>query len=240
LQESDVIRTLGGILGSGSTPDLTRLGWPTLRSALPLTGFPNAMREIRGTLARRLNAKTVPVLAVIGPETGTPRSVATLNIALAAARDGIKVLLIDADNNHALSNKLGTAHQAEARRFGWLSIGSRASRVVMTANNIAVLPTGGTLPAADAIRKAIAQTRTSGGFDLVMIDGPAHPWRADDHKLLDIADGLVAVLPASLDINGCMDDIIAGLGGAERKLVGVVIDELQSSPLHSQRSRLYA
>ena len=31
----------------------------------------------------------------------------------------------------------------------------------------------------------------------------------------------------SLDINGCMEDIIAALGGSERKLVGVIINELQ-------------
>ena len=47
LQESDVMRTLGGILAIGGIPDVTRLGWPTLRAGLPLTTFLNAMREMR-------------------------------------------------------------------------------------------------------------------------------------------------------------------------------------------------
>ena len=49
LQESDVMRTLGGILAIGGIPDVTRMGWPTLRAGFPLTTFLNAMREMRAT-----------------------------------------------------------------------------------------------------------------------------------------------------------------------------------------------
>ncbi len=66
------------------------------------------------------------------------------------------------------------------------------------------------------------------------------PWSAADHKLLDAADGLVAILPASLDINECMEDIIAALGGAERKLIGVVVNELNSAAVNRQRDKQYA
>ena len=240
LQESDVIRTLGGILASGSIPDLTRLGWPTLRLASPLTAFLTGMRDMREVLARRSAARTPAVMAVIGPQAGYDRSIATLNIALAAARDGIKVLIIDADKNQTFSSKLAGSPKRETKRLGWLSIGSKAFGVVETANGIAVLPSTGTSPAAEAIRKTIGQARSAGGFELVIIDGPALPWNADDRKLLDIADGLVAILPVTLEINGCMEEIIAGLGGAERKLIGVVVNELDSAESISQRSRLYA
>ena len=47
LQESDVIRTLGESCKIGGIPDLTRIGWPTLRMGFPLTTFLNAMREMR-------------------------------------------------------------------------------------------------------------------------------------------------------------------------------------------------
>ena len=53
LQESDVIRTLGGILTTGSTADVTRLGWPTLRAGFPLMTFLDDMREMRATLTKR-------------------------------------------------------------------------------------------------------------------------------------------------------------------------------------------
>jgi uncharacterized protein involved in exopolysaccharide biosynthesis len=240
LQESDVIRTLGGILATSGIPDLTRLGWPTPRAAVPLTTFLNALREMREALGRRAAANVAPVLAMIGQGESRDRSVVTLNVALAAARDGVRVLVIDADNeNRILSNKLAGSHKPEAKRLGWLSIGAKASRAIKTRNGIEILPAIGS-GATDAIRKAIAQARAGGNYDLVIIDGPAMPFGAEDRKLIDVADGLAAVLPASLDINGCMDDIITGLGGAERKLIGVIIDELHSAAAQSVRSAQYA
>jgi len=240
LQESDVMRTLGGILATGGIPDLTRLGWPTLRSAFPQTTFLDTMREMRQALTRRSAASVTPVLAVIGRGTGRDRSIVALNVALAAARDGTKVLVIDADHeSHSISTKLAGPRKAEAKRLGWLSIGSKAARAIKTVNGITVLPSAGA-GASDAIRRAIAQARSAGDCDLVIVDGPAMPWSPEDRKLLDVADGLAAVLPASLDINDCMDEIIAALGGTERKLIGVIINELHMSTDTSLRSRQYA
>ena len=243
LQESDVIRTLGGILAIGGIPDVSRLGWPTLRAGLPLTAFLGAVREMRGTLARRSSAIAMPVMAVIGAGASEDRSVATLNIALAAARDGAKVLVIDADHaTHALSNKVNGLGKREASRLGWLSIGTKTSRAVKTANGISILPAilAADAKACDAIRKAFAQARAAGGYDLVILDGPAMPWSPADRKLLDEADGLVAVLPASLDINDCLEDVIASLGGAECKLIGVVVNELNPAVVSRQRDKQYA
>jgi Mrp family chromosome partitioning ATPase len=246
LPESDVMRTLSGILTIGGIADVTRLGWPTLRAGVPLTTFLNAMREMRATLAKRSPANATPVMAMIGAGAGIDRSIAALNVALAAARDGARVLMIDADRTqHALSNKVNGLGRSEVSRLSWLSwlsIGTKASRAIMTANGISILPVikGSDAKAGDAIRKAIAQARSVGGYDLVILDGPAMPWSAADRKLLDIADGLVAILPMSLDINDCMEDIIAALGGAERKLIGVVLNELNPAAINPQRDKQYA
>ena len=70
LQESDVMRTLGGILATGGTADVTRLGWPTLRAGFPLMTVPQAMREMRAALARRAGDENLPVMAVIGAGAG--------------------------------------------------------------------------------------------------------------------------------------------------------------------------
>jgi uncharacterized protein involved in exopolysaccharide biosynthesis/Mrp family chromosome partitioning ATPase len=243
LQESDVMRTLSGILTISGIPDVTRLGWPTLRAGLPITSFLDAMREMRATLARRSPAKAMPVIALIGPGASEDRSIAALNVALAAARDGARVLMIDADHaTHALSNRISRLGNSEASRLGWLSIGTKASRAIRTANGISILPVinGTDGKASEAVRKAIVQARSAGGYDLAILDGPAVPWSAADRKLLDIADGLVAILPISLDINDCMEDLIAALGGAERKLIGVVLNELKPAAANRQRDKQYA
>jgi uncharacterized protein involved in exopolysaccharide biosynthesis len=243
LQESDVMRTLSGILTTGGIPDLTRLGWPTLRPGFPLTSFLNSMRELRATVTKCSPAAATPVMAVIGTGADEDRSIAALNVALAAARDGAKVLIIDADHvAHAVSNKINGLGKSETSRLGWLSIGTKTSRAIRTANGISILPVvrGSDATVSAAIRKAIAQARSAGGYDLVILDGPAMPWSAADRRLLDIADGLVAILPVSLDINDCMEDIIAALGGAERKLAGVILSELQSATVDRQRDKQYA
>lgn len=239
LQESDVIRTLGAILHTGKLADVTRFGWPTLRPGFSPAILPGALREMRAGTAGRLPANAIPVIAVIGVGAGEDRSVASLNFALAAARDGARVLLIDADHRaHELSNKVKRVGRSELGRLGWLSIGSDAPRAIPTANGISVLPSahGGS----EAIRKALAQVRSAGDCDLVILDGPPLPWAADDRKLLDAADGVVTMLPVNLDINESMEDIIAALGVAQRKLIGVIINELSPLSVAGQRDLQYA
>jgi hypothetical protein len=74
----------------------------------------------------------------------------------------------------------------------------------------------------------------------VVLDGPAMPWSPADHALFDATDGLVAILPVKLDINESMEDIITALGETERKLVGVVINELTPTAVNRQRDKQYA
>jgi uncharacterized protein involved in exopolysaccharide biosynthesis/Mrp family chromosome partitioning ATPase len=242
LQETDVLRTLTGILAVPGTSDVMRMGWPTLRANLTPGAFVAAIHQLCETATRRASGLT-PVMAVIGAGSSADRTVVALNAALAAARDGVKVLIIDADHaQRALSNKLKGRSKTEASRFGWLSIGSKALRAIKTVNGISILPAveGSDVKASEAIRKSIAQARSSGDYDLVILDGPAMPWSDADRKLLDTADGLVAMLPVDLDINDAMEDIIAALGDAERKLIGVVLNELTPPGLGQQRDKRYA
>jgi uncharacterized protein involved in exopolysaccharide biosynthesis/Mrp family chromosome partitioning ATPase len=241
LQETDVLRTLTGILAVPGVSDLTRMGWPTLRANLPPGAFVAAIHQLCETATMRSSGLT-PVMAVIGAGNSADRTVVALNAALAAARDGVKVLMIDADHiHHVLSTKVKGRGKTEASRFGWLSIGSKAARAIKTENGISILPAveGSDAKASEAIRKSIAQARSSGDYDLVILDGPAMPWSAADRKLLDAADGLVAMLPVDLDINDAMEDVIAALGGAERKLIGVVLNELTPG-INQQRDKRYA
>ncbi|MCP3371697.1 exopolysaccharide transport family protein [Bradyrhizobium cajani] len=243
LQEADVIHTLGAILATGSGVDLTRLGWPTLRPGFPLTTLLNAWRDMRSAAARRAGGKAMPVIALVGAGETAGRNVTALNFALAAARDGARVLMIDADHQaQALSNKVNRPGRSEPSGLGWLSIGSKAAREIKTVNGVSVLPAaeGDAGKATEAIRKAIAQARAAGGYDLVILDGPAVPLAAGGRKLLDEADALVAVLPTSLDINDSLEEILSALGRADRKLVGVVLDELAPAIQARQRGRQYA
>lgn len=228
LQESEVVRRQRSVLTVGAVPDLTRIGWPTLRTGPPAKTFVNSVGEMRAAVMRRPSAGAIPVLAVIGGGS-EDRSIAALNVALAAARSGSRVLLIDADHaTRALSNQLHGPGNNDSGRFGWLGIGAKAPAAIETINGISVLPldTASDTRTSDAICKAIAEPRSLGGCDLVILDGPASPWSAVDRRLLDVADGLLASLPVNRDINDGVRDIITALGEAEPKLIGFVLNEL--------------
>lgn len=231
LQEADVIRTLGGILASGDTVDVTRLGWPTLRPGFPLTTLLNALRDMRVAVAKRSPGQRIPVIAIVGAGNGEERSVAALNVALAAARDGARILMIDADHAaHPLSNKLAKSHH------------DGEPRQIETESGIAILPAARMEPAkaAETTTRAIAQARSAAACDFIVLDGPAMPLGDAGRRLLEGADSLIAVLPTSLDINDSMEDIITALGGAERKLVGVILNELNSACETLPRGKQYA
>ena len=165
-----------------------------------------------------------------------------LNMALAAARDGVKVLVIDADcaAHTAISKKIDAPAKRETDHSGWLGIHSKVCRAIKTANQISILPSIGKSCTGHAIRKAITQARSAGEYDLLILDGPPMPFKGDNREVLEIADGLVAVLPANLDINDCMDGIVVALGGTQRKLIGVVINELHPATELTPPSKRYA
>ncbi|MBV8925535.1 MAG: hypothetical protein JOZ74_09235 [Bradyrhizobium sp.] len=243
LQDSDVIRTLAGILGNVGAPDVMRFGWPTLRPGFPLTTFRKSLRDIRYSVSRRVPEGAASVVAVIGADDCTGRCVAALNFALAVAADGARVLMIDADHrSHALSKKLAGLGSHERNRLGWLSLGGKALGAITTANGISILPSAKASDdkASDAIRRSIAQARAAKSHDLVILDGPALPLAAADRELLELADGIVAALPVNPDINEAMEDIIASLGPAQNKLAGVILNELTSPSPAGQQSRQYA
>ena len=241
LQDCDVMCTLAGILGCDASPDVTRFGWPALRPGVPRTTLCNALRDIRAAIARRCPDRAMPVVAVIGVGESRDRSIAALNFALAASRDNAAVLLIDADRDtHLLSDQVSPF---DATASGRLGIGGKPSRIIPTANGISILPamTGSDIKTASAIGNAIAQARAAGSGDLVVLDGPVLPFGAADRRLIELADGIVAVLPVSLDINHAMEEIITALGADQHKLAGVILNELSPvSSLTPQRDKQYA
>jgi len=241
LQNSDVIRTLGGILTSGDVTDVTKLGWPTLRTGQPSTALVRALREIRAAAARKTPAVAMPVVAMIGAGDGNDRSIVALNFALAIADDDAKVLLIDADREAGtLSRRLNRFGKSPPGRRGWLAIGSETTREVPTANGISILPAIKGDKGTSSTQKAIARARAGGSYALAILDGPAMPWSEPDRELLDGADALIAVLPVSIDINEAMEEIIEALGDSQAKLVGVILNELSAPAAARQRGKQYA
>lgn len=226
LQSEEVYPRNADSPGQGAV-DLNRIGWPTLRIGGPAGAFAEAMREIRVVAASRTSMRHAPLLAVIGTRGDASRSVTALNAALAAAHDGFDVLLIDSDlPQGGLSQRLQAFRPT---RDAGLPTPSGLGSPIETLNRVTVLPLGsGAEPAlmAEAERMIAEHARATTECGLIILDGPAAPFADWDRSILDFADGLLAALPAQVDINAAMEGLLAALGSDARKLLGVVINEI--------------
>lgn len=242
LAKADVVQTLGGILSVSGQPDLTRIGWPTLRVGGGAS-FRNAVARLCEAARNRTPQERVPVLAVLGLAEEPGRSIVAVNLALAAARDGARVVMVDADvEGRRLSARLG--HPPEPRKtVSLLSFGTGKAMHVPVGEGIVAVPLPPGLKveaAARHLRNAIAQASALQGQDLVLIEGPAMPWNALDRDVLGAADALVVVLPTRLDINQSMEDVLDALGDEQQKLVGVILNEVDLVGVGHDRGKQHA
>ena len=244
LQKLDVTHVPPNPASAGDALDVTRLGWPGLRPDVPLNPFTNAMRRMRSMASRLRNPATasVSVIAVIGPAARDERTMVALNVALAAAQDGVDVLLVDADAAHGvLTGRIG---EAEPQSSGALTrmFGVRRTRVVETSNRITIMPVaaGRDSSTGKAIADAIAKARRSERYGLILLDGPAMTSTGEAHDLLDLTNGVIATLPGRLDVDARMDDILHALGNRQNRLLGVIINEVSSGEISQIQDKAYA
>ncbi len=233
LKEADVLRTLNGIFPLSGTSDILRLGWPTLNVDASSAAFVDAARRIFA-IAKQCSPKdSAPVLAVTGMDCDYHRTIVALNLALALARDGARVLLIDADSVHrALSTRLG-ARPAQRKPSVWF--GTAAQQPVKIMSGVAIQSAAAMGDAAAG--KALKAARLSGAYDLVVLDGPAIPPSGLDREVLKSVDGVITVNPRDSSGDLRMKNTRVALGEAESKLMGIVLTELEPNAPEMEPAR---
>jgi len=242
LQSEEVYPRNADSPGQGAI-DLNRIGWPTLRIGAAPGAFAEAMREIRVAAAGRSAARHAPVLAVIGQRDQAGRSITALNAALAAAHDGFDVLLMDADFYRGRLSRLVETFLVPPLPAGAQTSPSGLGAPIETVNNVTVLPvasSGDHAMMAAAERMIAEHAREATECGLILMDGPTAPFAAWDRDLIGFADGLIAALPAHLDIERAMDQLLADLGSDATKLLGVVINELEGPGAGLLQENAYA
>ena len=209
--------------------DLGQIGWPALRVGVTQCAFTEAMRGLRVAAAARSSMSVAPVLVAVSPREDASRSVGTLNVALAAAQDGIDVLLVDAGFRSCfLSRQVAARGDGSAAREED-DYPSGLGEPVETINGVTVLPISEQADpaiASESMCAIIDHARRTTECGIVIVDGPSIPFAVHDGALLEIADGVIAVLPADLEVDKAMEEVISALRGSERKLLGVVLTEL--------------
>lgn len=168
------------------------------------------------------------VVLVSSPAPGQGSSTVALNVAIAAARAGRRVMLIDADPSpHGISRFLssgnspglsdvaaGTVTLAEATRMWTVDDGAR----------FPMLPSGSDLSDVDALAGLLvadALDTVSERADLIVMDVPPILWSDATPELGRHADGTILVLSDSADA-GVVSDAIAQLETVGAPVLGYV------------------
>ena len=211
----------------GTIPDDQRGPAPAMGNGEAADRYTGLLREIEGHT-------TGSVLLVSSPSPGQGASSVALNLAIAAARAGRRVMLVDADPSpHGLGQFLssgsspglsdvadGTATLAEASRMWTLEDGTR----------FPMLPSGDGLADStdlDGILVADALDVVSEHADLLLIDVPPVLWSDATPDLGAHADGTILVTSASAS-STVVADAIDRLAAVGAPVVGYVRNRSKS------------
>jgi chromosome partitioning protein len=183
--------------------------------------------------------RTCPVIAIASSKGGVGKTTIALNSAVALARRGMRVILIDGDPNGGVS----AAVNAQARRatgvFDVLCGAARINDALITTrmNGLRVLPAGGSELSVEQIENA--QTHASGwqilmpqiarDADIVIIDTPAGAF-GPTRVLASCATHVLGVLQAEPLAMRVADQLGRALGSIANapKVLGFVINMFDS------------
>jgi len=197
----------GVILGApllGEVPDLA--GTPQREALLDLGAMPALSYEF---VAASLGG-TFPtgVLLVTGAERGAGASVTTLNLAAAAAREGRRVVVVDADNtSKSLSTVTGTVGARAGISdvvAGRASLADAMAIVSIGSASLSVIPAGSDESDITSLyrnrRMEEVLTRLRADNDLVIIDCPPLVTNPEAASLSRFSNGILAVVRSATKI----------------------------------------
>jgi capsular exopolysaccharide synthesis family protein len=192
-----------------------------------------AFRAIRATAcaAARRRGGGLVTLVVAGPAAGEGKTTSAANLAFVAAREGQRVLLVDADPGGGLSGLMDAAGVPGFHDVLWGTVSlEEAVRRVEPAGGGAVhfLPGGappgpGGLPGGAEIARVLGAVRQ--GYDLVVVDSPGLGASLDAALLGAQADGVILVARAGRTRSDALRRAVETLQAVDAPLLGVVLND---------------
>lgn len=192
----------------GEVPDLSRARAPGLHdpASMPILAYQSVTSGLRAT-------SPGGIVQVTSAERGEGRTVTAANIAVAAARDGVRVLLVDADpSSRQLSRMFGLDQEFDG--LTTLSRGRGRRSLTDFVHNLDVggdvtlqlIPAGALTDSAPSLFRsaamAMAATDMREQYDLVVLDCPPLPTSPEASALVRHADRVLVVVRRGARMRG--------------------------------------
>ena len=236
---SDITRQIGVPL-LANIPDLSedeRLSLDTnialVSQAVPQSLMAESFRQLRTSL---LFASDQPVrsLLVTSPNPGDGKSIVATNLAIAMARAGSRVLLIDANFRRPTLARVFDVPESVGLSNVLVGINTAAEAIQATSvENLDVLPAGVTPPSpaellgSQSMRQLIVDQGKK--YDRVIIDGAPMLVVADNYLLTEGVDGIVLVFAAGTNTRGMAQRATRQVLSLRGRVFGGVLNRVRAT-----------
>lgn len=205
----------------------------------PLTGFyyVENIRKLRQRVEQHMHGGKVLMVASLLENEG--KSTVAVNLALAMAQKGQRVLLIDSDTRkpacHAILEQRNFAHGLRDVLKGEVNV-SQALVRYKKSNMYMLLEKKGSAKSSDLItsrRMEELLTWAKTEFDFIVLDMPPISVASDAESMKELADSSLLIVRQNVAVAKALNKAIAALDGGNAKLMGCVLNNAYSSNLAS-------
>ncbi len=215
----------------GSIPRAARGGDPTLLGADPRAPLTEVFNTAAALLESRGREDGSKLFCVTSAVPGEGKSTTACNLAVALARSGSRVLLVDADLRRASQHRLfGVAGETGLSSYLSGAFDSIDAVLVETGvENLALLPAGpllempGPYLRCERFRALLPELRER--HDFIIVDLPPVRSAADALHVAPLADGTILVLACGETRKDDATTAKGHLRGAGAKLIGCVLNK---------------
>lgn len=203
------------------------------RSAELAARYGQAIRSLRNAISTATLDRPIRSVLMTSPNASEGKSTTAINLAVASAQVGKKVLLLDADlrrpslHKHFDINAATGLSDVLAR-----SIPVRDAIVKIDDLNLHVMPAGSpSRHAADLISIGFSSTLevVSQEFDLVIVDGPPMLGIAESQEMAGFVDGVLLLTKAGSTTAKSIVETLNSLLRVRANILGVVMNQVKPS-----------
>ena len=198
----------------------------------PASALSESYRALRTSILLSTAVRPPKILLITSPQPNEGKSCTSLNLALALAQSGSRVLVVDGDlRRPGIGPHLGL--KEEPGLSGLLTGGHSLDEVIHPVDSVPqlwALPSGATPPnpaeLLSSARMAEVLQQLRERFDHIVIDSPPLLMVTDATILSTLADGVVLVVESGVTVRGALVRAHALLENAGSRVLGVVVNKV--------------